>query len=163
MSLAVSLYVTPKQIDFRNAVANPKSTSRSSSDMMMTTNQTADALVAADGSGNYTTVAAAIAAAPANSDKKHLIHIKRGRYTEFVVVGQDKPNIVIVGDGMDATVISGSRCHADGFETPATAVVSKFIIHEYVVLCLKFRQTVLKNRRSTKLCYKLQPNPGRIL
>jgi hypothetical protein len=61
---------------------------------------------------------------------------------------------------MDATLISGSRCCADGFETPDTAVVSKFIIHESVALCLKFRQTVLKNRRSTKLCSKLLQPPA---
>ncbi|RCV29029.1 hypothetical protein SETIT_5G450500v2 [Setaria italica] len=87
-------------------------------------NQTVDVVVAADGSGNYTTVAASIAAAPANSDKRHVIRIKRGVYKEFVVVGQEKRNVVLVGDGMDATVISGSRCCADGYDTPRTAVLS---------------------------------------
>ncbi|RCV12364.1 hypothetical protein SETIT_2G263400v2 [Setaria italica] len=66
-------------------------------------NQHDDVVVAADGSGNYTTVTAA---APANSDKE------RGVYKEFVVLGQEKRNVVLVGDGMDATVISGSRCCA---------------------------------------------------
>ncbi|XP_034583687.1 pectinesterase-like [Setaria viridis] len=91
-------------------------------------NQTADVVVAARGwqrqPHQYTTVAAAIAAAPANSDKRHVIHIKRGVYKEFVVVGQEKRNVVLVGDGMDATVISGSRCCADGYDTPGTAVLS---------------------------------------
>uniref|UniRef100_K3ZZV8 Pectinesterase n=1 Tax=Setaria italica TaxID=4555 RepID=K3ZZV8_SETIT len=61
-------------------------------------NQHDDVVVAADGSGNYTT--------------RHVIHIKRGVYKEFVVLGQEKRNVVLVGDGMDATVISGSRCCA---------------------------------------------------
>ncbi|CAN6204936.1 unnamed protein product [Urochloa humidicola] len=90
----------------------------------MANQQAADVVVAADGSGNYTTGAAAIAAAPSNSDKRHVIHVKRGVYKEFVFLGQDKRNIVLFGDGMDATVITGSRCCADGFDTPETAILS---------------------------------------
>ncbi|CAN6167543.1 unnamed protein product [Urochloa humidicola] len=90
----------------------------------MASQQHADVVVAADGSGNYTTVAAAIAAAPSNTDKNHVIHVKGGIYREFVFVGKDKRNIVLVGDGMDATVITGSRCCADGFRTPETAILS---------------------------------------
>ncbi|CAN6196515.1 unnamed protein product [Urochloa humidicola] len=90
----------------------------------MASQQHADVVVAADGSGNYTTVAAAIAAAPSNTDKKHVIRVKRGIYRELVFVGKDKRNIVLVGDGMDATVINGSRCCADGFHTHETAVLS---------------------------------------
>nr|CAB3453820.1 unnamed protein product [Digitaria exilis] len=90
----------------------------------MANQKPADVVVAADGSGNYTTVNAAIAAAPSKSEKPFSIHIKRGLYNEFVVVPQDKPNIVLSGDGMDATVISGSRCCADGFNTQDTAILT---------------------------------------
>lgn len=88
-------------------------------------NQPVDVVVAADGSGNYTTLSAAIAAAPLKSDKRHVIRIKAGVYQEFVVLGADAWNVTLVGDGMDATVLSGSRCCADGFSTPHTAVLSK--------------------------------------
>ncbi|CAN6218204.1 unnamed protein product [Urochloa humidicola] len=50
----------------------------------------ADAVVAADGSGSYTTVAAAIAAAPSNNEKKYIIHVKGGIYKEFLVMGQER-------------------------------------------------------------------------
>jgi pectinesterase len=83
-----------------------------------------DVVVAADGSGDYSTVSAAIAAAPLKRDKRHVIHIKKGLYKEFVILGADAWNVTLVGDGMDATVISGSRCCADGFRTPQTAVLS---------------------------------------
>ncbi|TVU10064.1 hypothetical protein EJB05_43571, partial [Eragrostis curvula] len=89
-------------------------------------NEKADAVVAADGSGNFTTIAAAIAAAPLKSASRHVIHVKAGVYKEFVVIGKEKPNIALIGDGMEKTMITESRCCADSikFKTPDTAIVS---------------------------------------
>ncbi|KAF8780614.1 hypothetical protein HU200_001214 [Digitaria exilis] len=80
-----------------------------------------NAVVALDGSGNYSSINAAIAAAPSASSKPHVVYIKAGLYNEFVEI--NKSNITLVGEGADKTVISGSRCNADGHETADTAVV----------------------------------------
>ncbi|CAL5199118.1 unnamed protein product [Lathyrus oleraceus] len=79
----------------------------------------ADAVVAADGSGDYSSVMDAISAAPENSTKRYVIHVKKGVYVENVVIDKKKLNIMMIGDGMDATVISGSRSRskADGTTT----------------------------------------------
>jgi len=94
-------------------------------------NYATDAVVAADGSGHYNTITAAIAAVPPNNDKRYVIHIKRGVYKEFIVLGLEKWNVVLIGDGMEATVISGNRCCADGFDTRGTAVLCE---HPFLVM-----------------------------
>ncbi|CAK8563918.1 unnamed protein product [Lathyrus sativus] len=87
---------------------------------------TADAVVAADGSGNYLNVMDAISAAPESSMKRYVIHVKKGVYNENVEIKKKKWNIMMIGDGMDATVISGSRNFIDGWTTfrSATFAVS---------------------------------------
>lgn len=83
----------------------------------------ADAVVAKDGSGNFTTVSEAVAAAPNNSDARTVIRVKAGTYEENVEVPSYKTNIALVGEGRDATVITGSRSAADGWTTFRTATV----------------------------------------
>ncbi|XP_042001164.1 pectinesterase/pectinesterase inhibitor PPE8B-like [Salvia splendens] len=78
---------------------------------------TADAVVAADGSGNFSSVAEAVRAAPEYSARKYVIYVKRGVYEEYVEVGKKKWNIMMIGDGADATVISGNRSFVDGWTT----------------------------------------------
>ncbi|XP_062209276.1 pectinesterase-like [Phragmites australis] len=85
---------------------------------------TADAVVAKDGSGNYTTVSAAVAAAPANSAKRYVIYIKAGAYMENVEVGKKHKNLMFIGDGMGKTVIKASRNVVDGSTTFRSATVA---------------------------------------
>ncbi|KAF0888092.1 hypothetical protein E2562_010800 [Oryza meyeriana var. granulata] len=88
---------------------------------------TPDAVVAKDGSGGYTTVSAAVAAAPSNSKKRYVIHIKAGAYMENVEVGKSKRNLMFIGDGIGKTVIKASRNVVDGsttFRSATVAVVS---------------------------------------
>ncbi|CAK9316357.1 unnamed protein product [Citrullus colocynthis] len=69
----------------------------------------ANATVCKEGSeGCYTTVQAAVEAAPGNSAVRFVIHIKEGVYEESVRVGLKKKNLVFLGDGMGKTVITGS-------------------------------------------------------
>ncbi|CAL9045859.1 unnamed protein product [Musa banksii] len=81
----------------------------------------ANAVVAQDGSGNYTTVEAAVAAAPAESPRRYVIYVKKGVYKENVEVKKKKWNLMLVGDGMGQTVISGSRSYVDGWTTYRSA------------------------------------------
>ncbi|MDP4271843.1 MAG: pectinesterase family protein, partial [Bacteroidota bacterium] len=49
-----------------------------------------DAIVAKDGSGNYSTVQAAINAAPVNNSSWYTIYIKKGTYREIITVASNK-------------------------------------------------------------------------
>ncbi|GLU02169.1 hypothetical protein SLE2022_194330 [Rubroshorea leprosula] len=65
-------------------------------------------VVAKDGSGNFKTVQEAVTAAPNNSNTRFVIYIKKGIYQENVVIDQKKKNLMIVGDGMDSTIITAA-------------------------------------------------------
>ncbi|CAA0829494.1 Pectinesterase/pectinesterase inhibitor 3 [Striga hermonthica] len=92
--------------------------------LLQTSNFTPDAVVAADGSGDYTTVAAAVDAAPEKSDKRFVIHIKAGVYRENVEIGKKKRNIMFIGDGRNNTIITASRNVKDGSTTFKSATVA---------------------------------------
>ncbi|MBQ8464222.1 MAG: Ig-like domain-containing protein [Prevotella sp.] len=64
-----------------------------------------DAVVALDGTGDYTTVQAAIDAAPANRVKPWLIFIKNGQYNEHINIPATKPYLHLIGQQRDKTVI----------------------------------------------------------
>jgi pectinesterase len=62
--------------------------------------------VAADGSGDFTTVQAAVDAAPANSAERVVIRIKPGTYKQRIRVGKDKPRVTFKGDDAKTTVLT---------------------------------------------------------
>ncbi|WP_405735038.1 pectinesterase family protein [Streptomyces sp. NBC_00028] len=55
--------------------------------------------VAKDGSGQYTTVQAAVNAVPANNASRVVIQVKPGTYRELVKVPSNKPHVTIQGTG----------------------------------------------------------------
>ncbi|EER99903.1 pectinesterase [Sorghum bicolor] len=83
-----------------------------------------DLVVAKDGSGNFTTVGEAVAAAPNNSESRFVIYIKAGGYFENVEVGSEKTNLMFVGDGMWKTVIKASRNVVDNSTTFRSATLA---------------------------------------
>ncbi|CAA3005939.1 pectinesterase-like [Olea europaea subsp. europaea] len=68
-----------------------------------------NAVVAKDGSGQFKTVAAAIAAYPKNFKGRYTIYVKAGVYEEFITIDKKKPNVLIYGDGPGKTIITGKR------------------------------------------------------
>ncbi|MBA0671592.1 hypothetical protein Goklo_025383 [Gossypium klotzschianum] len=84
----------------------------------------ADVVVAKDGSGNYKTLGEAVAAAPDKSKTRYIIHVKKGTYKENVEIGAHKKNLMIVGDGMNSTIITGSLNVIDGSTTFKSATVA---------------------------------------
>ncbi|XP_027361417.1 pectinesterase-like [Abrus precatorius] len=84
----------------------------------------ANVVVAKDGSGKFKTVAEAVASAPDNGKTRYVIYVKRGTYKENVEIGKKKTNVMLVGDGMDATVITGSLNFVDGTTTFNSATVA---------------------------------------
>ncbi|KAF9685365.1 hypothetical protein SADUNF_Sadunf03G0047000 [Salix dunnii] len=92
--------------------------------LLQSSSVTPDVVVAADGSGNYKTVSAAVAAAPKKSSKRYIIRIKAGVYRENVDVPKDLTNIMFMGDGRKTTIITASRNVVDGSTTFNSATVA---------------------------------------
>jgi pectinesterase len=65
-----------------------------------------DIVVAKDGSGNYTTVQAAVNAAPSNSATRTTIYIKNGSYYEVITVPTNKTNLTFIGQSNTGTVLT---------------------------------------------------------
>ncbi|KAL3844951.1 hypothetical protein ACJIZ3_002354 [Penstemon smallii] len=78
-------------------------------------------VVAADGTGNYKTISDALKVVPQNSNTRFVIYVKKGVYYENVNVGPTKWNVMMYGDGMDNTIVSGNLNGASGVGTFSTA------------------------------------------
>nr|XP_043637196.1 pectinesterase-like [Erigeron canadensis] len=85
---------------------------------------TPNVTVAADGSGDYTNVGAAVAAAPSKSGSRYVIKIKAGVYRENVNIPSSKTNIMLIGDGRSNTIITASESVAGGNTTFNSATVA---------------------------------------
>ncbi|THU34130.1 T9SS type A sorting domain-containing protein [Niastella caeni] len=64
------------------------------------------AVVAKDGSGDYTSIQAAINAAPTGQTAPYKIYIRKGKYVEAVIIPSNKPFIQLVGESLAETIIS---------------------------------------------------------
>ncbi|XP_045788102.1 pectinesterase 3-like [Trifolium pratense] len=92
---------------------------------------TPDAVVAKDGSGQYKTIGEALKIVPKKSLKRFVVYVKKGEYVENIDLDKNTWNVMIYGDGMTETVVSGSRNFMDGtptFETATFAVKGKGFI-----------------------------------
>ncbi|XP_008439095.3 pectinesterase 2-like [Cucumis melo] len=84
-----------------------------------------DLVVAQDGSGNYTTVGAALEeAAKRKTSGRFVIQVKRGVYRENLEIGSKMKNIMLIGDGMRFTFITGNRSVGGGSTTFNSATVA---------------------------------------
>lgn len=73
---------------------------------------------------DHRTVREAVAAAPDYGDGAFVVHVKEGVYRETVSVPWEKTNVVLVGDGMGKTVITGDlNADTSGVSTFNTATV----------------------------------------
>lgn len=68
-----------------------------------------DAVVAADGTGDYKTLQEAIAASPEGRTAPWLIFVKKGKYTGHVTIPSSKPYIHIIGQDKNLVTIADSR------------------------------------------------------
>ncbi|KDP33982.1 hypothetical protein JCGZ_07553 [Jatropha curcas] len=80
--------------------------------------------VAADGTGNFSSISDAINFAPNNSYDRVIILVREGVYEENVEIPSYKTNIVLIGDGSDFTVITGNRSVDDGWTTFRSATLA---------------------------------------
>ncbi|KAL9674194.1 hypothetical protein QQ045_030464 [Rhodiola kirilowii] len=85
-----------------------------------------DAIVAKDGTGDYTSITDAVHSAPDRGTSRYVIYVKKGVYEENVDIKKKKWNIFMFGDGMNNTIITGSKSFGGGSTTfrSATFAVS---------------------------------------
>lgn len=84
-----------------------------------------------NGTGNFTTINDAVAAAPNNTaigSGYFVIYVVKGVYQEYVSISKNKQNIMMIGDGIGKTVITGNRSVVDGWTTFNSATFGKSFI-----------------------------------
>lgn len=89
---------------------------------------TPNVTVAQDGTAQFRTINGALSMVPKKSKFLFVIRIRAGVYNEIVKVDKHKWNVVMVGDGMYKTIVTGGLNRVDGVKsTSLTATFSKFI------------------------------------
>jgi pectinesterase len=103
-------------------------------------------VVAKDGSGQYSTVQAAVNAVPANNTVRTVIYIKDGTYTEVVTVPSNKPFITFAGQDESKTVIaynnySGKAMPGGGTYTTGNSASVFINATDFLAVNLTFQNT----------------------
>ncbi|XP_024995454.1 pectinesterase-like [Cynara cardunculus var. scolymus] len=83
----------------------------------------ANLVVAQDGSGAFKTVNEAVQAAKQQrtGTDRFVIYVKAGVYNENVNIDSTMPNLTLIGDGIDVTVITNDKNTDEGYSTFDTA------------------------------------------
>ncbi|KAF7824807.1 putative pectinesterase/pectinesterase inhibitor 24 [Senna tora] len=91
----------------------------------------ADIVVAKDGSGRFRTISEALRHVHDKNEKRTVIYVKKGVYYENVKVEKTKWNVLVIGDGMTATIVSAGLNFVDGTPTfsSATFVVVRVFLN----------------------------------
>ncbi|KAJ7982552.1 Pectinesterase [Quillaja saponaria] len=120
----VELGVAPETNGYKGGF--PTWVTRGDRKLLQATLPAADVVVAKDGSGDYKTIKEALQAAADRSDgsKRFVIYLKRGTYEEKLDIGKNLKNIMLVGDSLRYTFITGSRSVVGGSTTFESATVA---------------------------------------
>lgn len=121
---AFGLKIDAKPLNGRRLLSNndgfPTWVSASDRKLLQASTETVvpNAVVAKDGSGQYKTIAEALAAYPKTGlTGRYIIHVKAGVYDEYLTVEKSMANVFMYGDGPKATVVTGSKSVAKGLTT----------------------------------------------
>ncbi|KAI4378938.1 hypothetical protein MLD38_016355 [Melastoma candidum] len=106
----------------------------------------ADVIVAQDGSGKYKTINECLQDIPKKNTQTFVVYIKEGVYAEKVFLDKKMTNVMMIGDGPDKTVITGSLNFIDGVQTCNTATFSEYqtfhivtaLLHPFVLTFCSF-------------------------
>lgn len=85
-------------------------------------------IVDPEGYGNFTTIGEAVESAPINlkpEDGYYIIYAVKGIYEEYVTIPKQKQNIMLLGVGINRTVITGNHSVIDGWSTFNSATFGK--------------------------------------
>ncbi|XP_057774480.1 probable pectinesterase/pectinesterase inhibitor 59 [Salvia miltiorrhiza] len=85
----------------------------------------ANVIVAQDGTGQFRSIQAAINYATSRrvGNGRVVVYVKRGIYRENILISRTMNKVMLVGDGLRYTVITGSRSVSSGFTTYSSATV----------------------------------------
>nr|XP_043635688.1 probable pectinesterase/pectinesterase inhibitor 41 [Erigeron canadensis] len=91
-------------------------------------------VVSQDGTGNFTNITAAVNFAPNNSASTagyFVIYVTAGLYEEYVNIPKNKKYLMMIGDGINQTIITGNNNVVDGsttFNSATFIVVSPYFV-----------------------------------
>ncbi|KAL3328773.1 hypothetical protein AABB24_036074, partial [Solanum stoloniferum] len=100
-------------------------------------------VVSQDGSGNFSTINDAVAAAPNNTKAESgyfLIYITQGVYEEYVAIAKNKKYVMMIGDGINQTIITGNHSFVDGWTTFNSSTFS-VVGQGFVAVNITFQNT----------------------
>ncbi|KAK6117875.1 hypothetical protein DH2020_048375 [Rehmannia glutinosa] len=85
----------------------------------------ANVVVSKDGRGHFRSIQAAINYATGRrvGNGRVVVYVKRGVYRENILISRTMNKVMLVGDGLRYTVITGSRSVSSGFTTYSSATV----------------------------------------
>jgi pectin methylesterase-like acyl-CoA thioesterase len=83
-----------------------------------------DIVVAKDGSGDYSTVQAAINAVPNNGSNWYTIYIKDGTYKEYISIPSTKTYLYLLGQSKDNTILTYDYCSSTAGGTSKSASIT---------------------------------------
>lgn len=121
--LAVNRGMQPSQVSSRNrqllSDEFPVWVTTGDRKLLQSSTVKANLVVASDGSGDYKTISDALKAATKlrNGTSRFVIQVKAGVYKENVQITKSMKNIMMIGDGIDSTVVTGSKNVQDGSTT----------------------------------------------
>ncbi|CAH9130234.1 unnamed protein product [Cuscuta epithymum] len=87
--------------------------------------------------GSVKTIMEAVNRVPAKSKTRFVIYVKAGEYVEKVELDKTKWNVMMYGDGIGKTNISGSANFIDGtptFQTPTLIAVGKGFVAKFMTI-----------------------------
>lgn len=90
------------------------------------------------GTGDYTTISAALTSVPKKNTKRYVIYVKEGTYHEKVEIDKSKWNVMMYGDGKTKTIVTGSLNYAiAGIPTFSTATFGmSFVLVQVIIIIL---------------------------
>ncbi|WMV47645.1 hypothetical protein MTR67_041030 [Solanum verrucosum] len=100
-------------------------------------------VVSQDGSGDFSTINDAVNAAPNNTKAESgyfLIYITQGVYEEYVAIAKNKKYLMMIGDGINQTIITGNHSFVDGWTTFNSSTFS-VVGQGFVAVDITFQNT----------------------
>ncbi|KAK6120180.1 hypothetical protein DH2020_046086 [Rehmannia glutinosa] len=100
-------------------------------------------IVSQDGNGNFSAINDALAVAPNNTDGSNgyfVIYITAGVYEEYVSIAKNKRYLMMIGDGINQTVITGNHSVVDGWTTFNSGTFA-VVAPNFVAVNITFRNT----------------------
>lgn len=98
-------------------------------------------VVAQDGSGDYTSVQAAFNDVPEFYTGRYIIYVKKGTYYEKLLLDRNKPNVILLGEDRDSTILTYDD-YAGKVGGTSNSYSVAIDADDFVAMNITFRNTV---------------------